>query len=77
MRIYTQSLAIHSSADPTMSVARSIEIDDKREFVTMTMSKPCVQDVEYKLSLNYDGKLLFQYNGFYRTSYHDQNGNQV
>jgi len=77
MVINENTLAILSTTDPTMTVTKSVEIDKRREFVTVTMSKQCVQGANYTLSMTYDGNVLGTLYGFYRSSYIDNNGNRV
>lgn len=77
MVIDGNSLSIRSTADPSMSVGKSYDYENLREFVTVYMSKNCTQDASYILSMTYDGNVLQQLYGFYRSSYEDVNKNRV
>lgn len=78
MKIDANSLAIQSTTDPSMSVTKSYDYEELREFVTVKMSKDCVQGASYVLSMTYEGQILEQLYGFYRSSYIDTaTGNQI
>lgn len=77
MKIDVNSLTIYSSSENAINVSKSIEIDEKREFVIVTMNKQCAQGASYVLSMNYDGQVLPTLYGFYRSSYVNLNGDRI
>ena len=78
MKIDASSLTIMSATDSTMTVSKSYDYEELREFVTVTMSKNCAQGATYILSMNYDGKILQPLYGFHRSSYIEPNsGNRI
>lgn len=77
MTIHPDTFTISSTTDTTISVAKSFDYDELREFVSIAMNRECVRGAQYVLSMKYDGKILPTLYGFYRSSYLDPNGNRV
>jgi hypothetical protein len=75
--IFADRLEITSVDDPAMEISKNLEFDIRREFVSVTMSKACVQGNKYVLKMEYTGRLLPQLYGFYISSYIDFKGDRV
>ena len=73
LKIDAEKLKIESATDPAMNVDKNIKFDFVRQFVTVFMSKDCVVDAEYMLTIVYEGPISDKLNGFYRSSYIDSN----
>ena len=67
--INTESLSIYSPSDSSSDVSKSLEFDEKRGFVILTMNHECVQNGEYTLKIDYSGTILPVLYGFYRSTY--------
>lgn len=51
----------------------SHEIDEVRTFAIVQMNHECVEHFNYSLSINYTGSINEELEGFYRSSYLDEN----
>lgn len=60
--------------DETMDIKKT-KYDEITNKYTITLTKPLVVNTTYSLIFEYQGKLQTVMNGFYRSSYEDDNGN--
>jgi hypothetical protein len=75
LNLNRNSMALGSNGDNGISIDNNnVEIDLIRDFVTVSMNRACLKDVDYSLKINFTGEILNSLFGFYRSSYIDENG---
>lgn len=74
LRIDASQLRFVSTNDTEIEIEQMIRQDDEREFIIMNLNRECKRDVEYKLSIEFDGDITQAVYGFYRGSYVDSKG---
>jgi hypothetical protein len=69
------ALAISSTGDAGINVIREpLEVDSRRDFVTVLMTRECRAAATYQLTIKYTGVILDVLYGFYRSTYKDELG---
>ena len=71
MVIDGNGLILNSTTDNINSVSPDYTVDPIRDFVNVTMNRPCVRNAQYLLVVPYVGEIRAALNGFYRSSYRD------
>lgn len=70
LKIDPNSLAIMSEQDNSgIDVQKSLQFDDRREFVIVTTTRNCMPGAKYTLHMDFNGTILTVLYGFYRSTY--------
>lgn len=70
LHIDADSLEISSLQDTNaLGVLKSLEVDERREFVTVTTNRNLVPGANYTLHMDFTGTILTVLYGFYRSTY--------
>ena len=72
-RINEDELKLTSSDDPNpLGFDKKLKYDEVREYVVLSLNRNCVKDAKYELTIVYEGQILSELYGFYRSSYKDE-----
>ena len=74
--INASALQLTLASDGSESPILGTEYEEEREFYTVNLNDNCIANRTYKLSIEYSAKIRADLNGFYISSYIDQNGIQ-
>jgi hypothetical protein len=70
------AFVINSATDAGIDVIRALEKDEKRDFVTITITRDCRAGADYELTIKFTGVILDVLYGFYRSTYTDELGDK-
>ena len=76
LKLDPTSLKLESTSSSQLTLTNKINHNDITDFDVININGLCVAGAKYTLTVSYTGELSTNLNGFYRSSYIDENGNR-
>jgi hypothetical protein len=77
LKLLKNTFKIDSDQDKTIQLEKDYAEDKVTDFITIKMSRECIRNSGYVLSLDYEGQINSNLYGLYNSYFYDENINKV